>query len=124
VAAGEDQAQHVVAEGIFLLLRRYDLPRDLGLGLEVPALRPEQDLPAQAIDRLVASDIDQPGARARRHACGRPLLEGRRERLLQGVLGELEIADKADQRREDATRLVPEHMLRVAGDAACAHPHP
>src|ERR1700704_3434202 len=108
MAAGEDQAQHVVAEGIVVLLRRYDLPRDLGLGLEVPAFRPEQDLPAQAIDRLVTSDIDQPGARVRRHAGGRPLLDRCRERLQQGLLRELEIADEADQRREDATRLLPE----------------
>jgi hypothetical protein len=124
VAAGEDQPQHVVAERIGVLVGRCDLLRDRGLGLEVALLRAEQDLPAQTVDRLVPSDIDQPGARISRNAFRRPLLDRRREGFLQRLLGELEIADEADQRREDATRLLPEDpldILRVVA-SVCRHP--
>src|SRR5438552_19003499 len=70
-----------------------------------------QDPPAQAVDRLVAADIDQPGTRVRRDAVRRPLLHRRSKGILQALLGELEIANEADQRREDATRLVAEDRL-------------
>jgi hypothetical protein len=46
---------------------------------------------------------------------GRPLagpaLGGDRERLLRGFLGEIEVAEEADQRREDAAPLVAESLL-------------
>ena len=41
----------------------------------------------------------------------RPALGGDRERLLGGLLGELEVAEEADQGGEDATPLVAEDLL-------------
>jgi hypothetical protein len=41
----------------------------------------------------------------------RPPLGGRRERVLRGLLGELEVAEEADQGREDARPLVAEDLL-------------
>jgi len=38
----------------------------------------------------------------------RPALGGDRERLLRGFLGEVEVAEEADQRSEDAAPLVAE----------------
>lgn len=40
-----------------------------------------------------------------RHSLHRPLLERRRERILQRLLGEIEIAEETDQRGEDAAGL-------------------
>jgi hypothetical protein len=40
-----------------------------------------------------------------------PALGGRRERLLGGLLGEVEVAEEADQDGEDAAPLVAEDLL-------------
>jgi hypothetical protein len=40
-----------------------------------------------------------------------PALRGDRKRLLGGFLGEVEVAEEADQRREDAAPLVAEDLL-------------
>jgi hypothetical protein len=40
-----------------------------------------------------------------------PALGGDRERLLRGFLGELEVAEEADERRQDAAPLVAEGLL-------------
>ena len=67
--------------------------------------RVEARLPAQAVDRLEAPGRDEPGARIGRHAVARPLLERRAKRVVQRFLGEVEVAEQAHQRREDAARL-------------------
>ena len=41
----------------------------------------------------------------------RPPLRGDRERLLRGFLGEVEVAEEADQGGEDASPLVAEDLL-------------
>jgi hypothetical protein len=43
-------------------------------------------------------------------AVARPALGSDRERLLRGLLGEVEVAEEADQRSEDASPLVPEDL--------------
>ncbi len=112
MAAREDQSQHVVAENLIAvgvgnrLLRVY-----LCLGLQIAVGTPLQNSASQSIDGLVPTDIDQPGARVRRHALRRPLLNGGRKCFLPGVFGQFEITDEADQRREDATRLTAEHAI-------------
>jgi len=40
-----------------------------------------------------------------------PALGGRREGLLRGLLGELEVAEEADERGQDAAPLVAEDLL-------------
>jgi len=73
------------------------------------------DLPAQPVDRLVAADIDQPRPRIGRRIGGRPALQRHREGILQRVLGEIEIADQADQCRQRATRFVAERLFDSGG---------
>ena len=63
-----------------VLFGRRGLAGERGLGLEIAALVAEQNLPAQAIDRLVAADIDEPGARIGRYAARWPLRDARRRR--------------------------------------------
>jgi hypothetical protein len=40
-----------------------------------------------------------------------PALGGDREGLLRGFLGEVEVAEEADERSEDAAPMVPERLL-------------
>jgi hypothetical protein len=45
------------------------------------------------------------------HAVPRPALRGDREGLLRGLLGEVEVAEEADERGEDAPPLLAERLL-------------
>jgi hypothetical protein len=56
----------------------------------------------------VAGGRRKPRTRVGRGAGVRPALCGDRERLLDGVLREVEVAEEADQVAEHATPLVPE----------------
>jgi hypothetical protein len=64
-----------------------------------------------AVDRAVARDGREPGAGIAGDAVARPALGGDREGLLRGFLGEVEVAEEADQRSEDASPLLPEGAL-------------
>src|SRR5215471_18476815 len=78
-------------------------------------LAAKHDLPAHAIDDLVAADIDQPGARIGWRIFFRPALQRHRERILQRVLCEIEITNEADQRRQRAARLVTKYLFDIGG---------
>jgi hypothetical protein len=69
--------------------------------------RVEPRAASQAIDRLEAPRRDEPRARVRGHARLRPLLQRCRDGVVQRLLGEVEITEEADERREDAARLGP-----------------
>ena len=56
--------------------------------------------------------VVEPGARIGRRALARPPFRGDRERLLGGVLGEIEVTEEADQVRNHATPLVAEDVVR------------
>mgnify|MGYP003694247669 CR=1 FL=1 len=85
-------------------------------------LAAKRDRAANAIDRLVASDIDQPRPRIDRQIGGRPALQRHRKCILQRVLGEIEIADEADQRRQRPARLVAEDFFDL-GAGSCDFIH-
>ena len=106
VAAGEDQLQPLVRERLLVHLVLH------GLGhLEQARLLGERALATQAVDRAVAGRDRQPRARIGRRAVARPALGGSRERLLRGFLGEIEVAEEADQAREHTAPLVAEDLL-------------
>jgi hypothetical protein len=68
---------------------------------------------------VVASRRRQPRSGIARQPFLAPALRSDRERLLGGFLGEIEVAEEADQRREDATPLLAEDLLerqRTLGD--------
>ena len=71
---------------------------------------------AQPVDRFESACRDEPRARIRRHAFERPTLDRRRERILQRLLGEIEVAEEADQGGKDASGLGAVNRLdRVYG---------
>src|SRR5262249_50705303 len=104
MAAGEDEREPLVrdrAHSFLLFLLRSDLR-------EQRQLRFEPAVTAQAVNRAVLRSRDDPGAGIRRDAVSRPALRGDRERLLDGVLGEVEVPERADQDRDSAPELLPE----------------
>jgi hypothetical protein len=69
---------------------------------------------ADPIDGAVARRRGEPGAGIRGSTLPRPALGRNRERLLRGFLGEVEVAEEADERSEDAAPLVPEDGVELA----------
>jgi hypothetical protein len=103
VAAGEDELEPLVRKGglVHRVLHRLR-------HLEQAGLRGQRAVAADAVDRAVAGRRHQPGAGVGGRAVARPALGGDREGLLRGLLGEVEVAEEADQRGEDAPPLVAE----------------
>ena len=106
MAAGEDQLQPLVGKGRLLHLVLHCLGH-----LQQTGLLREHAVAAQAVDRAVAGGDRQPGARVGRRAVPWPALGSGRERVLGGLLGEVEVAEEADQVGEDATPLLAEDLL-------------
>jgi hypothetical protein len=101
VAAGENQLEPVVRQFVvgadhvsgFAAVQR---ARDLGLQ------RVESGAAAQCVDGPETPGRDQPRARIRRETLIWPAAQRGVERVLHRILGEIEIAQQSDERREDA----------------------
>ncbi len=106
MAAGEDELEALVRDRrlVHLVLR----PRG---HVEQPRLGGERPVPADAVDRAVPCGGGQPRPRALRRPVAGPALRGERERLLRGLLGEVEVAEEADQRCDDAAPFVAEGLV-------------
>src|SRR5262249_50799286 len=65
-------------------------------------------LAPDAVDRLIPRCRDEPADRVGRSAVTGPPLERRRDRVPERVLGEVEVAEDADQSGEDAPMLLAE----------------
>ena len=107
MAAGEDQAELVVRDGVHVErfhdlgrvgggLGRHDLATGGGLLLRAPP-----GLPPSAVECSAAGDGEEPGDRVVRLAIARPSLEGDDDGLLQRVLRGIEVAQHPDERPED-----------------------
>ena len=79
--------------------------------LEQTGLGRKRAIAADAVDRAVARGRHQPGPRVGGRPVAWPALRGHRERFLGGLLGEVEVAEKADHAGQDATPLVAEDLL-------------
>ena len=110
MATRENEAQPVVLDAFGVPWRRrlvgdaFDLFGDIVERVELRA-------PADAVDGLEPAGRHEPCARIRRHAIARPLLERRTERVGQRLFGEIEVAEQANQRGEDAPRFGAVHRL-------------
>ena len=108
MAAGEDELEALVRDLDVLEVVFHGLGpiQELGLG-------GEGAVAAQPVDGAVAGRRQQPGARAGGGPFARPALRGDRERLLGGLLGEVEVAEEADQVGEDESPVVAEGLLEA-----------
>ena len=107
MAAGEDQLEPLVLDHrvVKFVHRRF-------WHVQLPGLFGERPVAADPVDRAVARGDRQPSA----GICGNPVagppLCGDRERLLGGLLGEVEIAEEADQGGKYAAPLVAEDVVQ------------
>jgi hypothetical protein len=101
VAAGEEELEALVRKAVrfHLVLRRF---RDL----EQARLLDQDPVTADPVDRPAPRRRDQPVPRVGGDAASRPLIGGDREGFLTGFLGEVEVAEEAEQRSEDAPPLL------------------
>jgi hypothetical protein len=106
MAAGEHQLESLIGKrcSVQVVLRRLGNVQQASLGGQ-GAVSPD------SIDRPVAGGGQQPRSRVCGRAITRPPLGGDRECLLGGFLGEVEVAEEADQCREDPAPLVAEDLL-------------
>src|SRR6187551_1823748 len=107
MAAGEDKAQALVGNHVSLLgLARLQRGQQLGLPLK-------RAVTADPVDCPVSSRRQQPGARPVGRPFHGPALQRDRGRVLEGVLGEVEVAEDADQACENAPPLGAEDALEL-----------
>ena len=119
MAASEDQAQPVVDEGVHtgrtvgacIGVDRSELGFDCGFTAEQLLLLGEDLAPAESVDRPVAGRRRDPCTGVLRHAPVWPRLQGGDERFLDRLLGEIEVAEDADQCGDGAPLFVPEQAL-------------
>ena len=103
VAAREDQAESVVLHGPGLLSCR--LVRELD---HLPEEFATARLAAEVIDGSISGGRRDPATGVRRQAVGGPLPQGEGERLLDRVLGEIDVAEDPDQGGHRPTGLLAE----------------
>jgi hypothetical protein len=106
VAAGEDELQALVRER-----RRARRRLRPAAGGEQAELGGEGPVAPDAVGGPVPRRRDEPGARVVGGAVARPPVGGQRERLLRGLLGEVEVAEEADQRGQHAAPLRAEDLV-------------
>ena len=103
MAAHEQHDQRVVP--IRDLRRRRLLQRRQALAV------PPGPFAAPLVDQPPLGGLDQPAARLRRNTVSRPVQGGREQRLLDGVLGGVEVAVPANERAEDLRRQLAQQVL-------------
>ena len=108
MAAREEQFEPLVGKGRLV----HGVLRSL-THFEQAGLRSERAIAANAIDCPVARSRHEPRARVGGDSVPGPALGRDRERLLRGFLGEIEIAEEADQGSEDIAPLVAEDPVEV-----------
>jgi hypothetical protein len=106
MAAGEDQLEPLVGDHRLVHVVLPGL-RDV----EEADLRRKRAITSDPVDCAVARGGHEPRSRAGRCPVARPALGGDRECLLGRFLGEVEVAEEADQRREDASPFVAENLV-------------
>ena len=104
MAAREDQPQAIVFDAVVDRFRRLGGACGDPLG-ELRQRRVEARAPAHGVDRLEAAGRDEPRTRVVGQPLTRPLLDGRRKRVVHRLFGAIEIAEQADQRRQHAPRV-------------------
>jgi hypothetical protein len=74
------------------------------------------------IDQAETGGPEEPATWVRRYPVPRPVFGGREERLLDGVLGRVEVAGSASERAEDLRRQIAQQVLEVGFNVQRALP--
>ena len=108
MAAREHELEPLVGEGglVHGVLHSLGHPEQVGL-------RGQRAIAADAVEGPVARGRDEPRAGTGGDPVSRPALCGDRERLLRGFLGEIEVAEEADECGEDVSPLRAEDLVEV-----------
>ena len=106
MTAGEDELEPLVGNRRLIHAVLHGLRH-----VEQADLRRERAIAADPIDRTIARSGHEPGARVGRSSVTRPALGCEREGFLGGLLGEIEVAEEADQAGQDAAPLVAEDLV-------------
>ena len=104
VAAREHEAQALVGDRRVVHRLGVDRDEQLGLARECPVA-------TDPVDGAVLRHRHEPARRVGGHTVARPALDRGRDRVLESVLGEVEVAEDADQGCEDASVLLAEELL-------------
>jgi hypothetical protein len=107
MAAHEQHGQGVVVLGN---LRDGSLDRRQPLALSAGLLA------SPVVDQAEAGRPEQPPAWIRRNPVTRPMLGGGEQRLLDRVLGRVEVAGSASERAEDLRRQLAQQVLNARWD--------
>ena len=104
MAAGEDQSQPVVFHAVVVQLRLGGDTRAKPIGHRCEG-GIESGAAADVVNRLEATGRNEPSPWVGGHAIDRPALHRSGEGFLQRLLGEIEVAEEADERRQNAPGL-------------------
>jgi hypothetical protein len=106
----EDQTKAVVGDPTHVALVSFER-LELGEPRERIGTLGERALTAEAVDRAVPCRRRDPRARVPRHAAAGPRAQRLGERLLYGVLGQVEVSEDPDQGRDRPPLLLPEQPV-------------
>ena len=112
MATREQEPEEIVLDRV-VVVRASDRALEGGDLGERPELLRVETPPSQTIDRLVLGGLDEPRDRLLRAAVARPLLDRSGERLLQRLLGEIEVTEAPDEGRPDRPRFAPVESIDV-----------
>jgi len=107
VTAREHQPQEVVTD------HRVDRLGDIAVDQRQSGslLRVTHRVATDSVDRAATRDDGEPGSRLGRDAVAGPGRQGPHDCILEGVLGQVDVAGDADQRREDTWILLADHVF-------------
>jgi hypothetical protein len=112
MAAGEDQCEPLVGHGHYNGFVRWLVVSGGGEDGELWKAGAQDAVAAEAIDRAVARHRQHPRGRVARNAVAWPALQGGCERVLDGVLGEIPIAYRANECRDRLPEMLAEQAVR------------
>ena len=123
MTAQEEQGQRVVGlrRPVDIGARGNQLLRPGHRGDRVLA-SPPRALTAELVGQPPGRDRDQPAPRVRRYAVGRPLRRRRKQRLLYGVLTQIELPVPPSQEAQHLRREFPQQTLHTGSVTTCNHP--
>jgi hypothetical protein len=112
MATGEDQLESFIAEARLTHRILRCLERRCPRQIEQAGFGGQHPVPTDPINGSIACRRHQPVPGVGGDSVSRPAFRGDREGFLRGFLGEVEIAEEADQGSENAPPLLPEDLLQ------------